>query len=153
MGLALANMRTAKAIDSGWRSMLLPISYMLCGLMMPKGQPFVVAELLTAGLICLTMGVVAWMGRTYTVGEAAYLRIVDDGPFAIVRHPVSGLRILSRVALLACWPSATNAILLGAAMCLTAFVILEEERFLRSVAKEYPDYARRVKYRLVPGVW
>ena len=81
-------------------------------------------------------------------------RVVDRGPYAVVRHPgYVG-------ALLAC-PLATP-LLLGArwawipALASTAMLVLRtalEDRLLRRELAGYAAYAARVRHRLLPGLW
>ena len=79
--------------------------------------------------------------------------VVTGGPYRYVRHPAYIGEILYELAvpvLLASWwamiPSGLAAILL---ILRTAL----EDRTLRAELAGYADYARRVRYRLVPGIW
>jgi protein-S-isoprenylcysteine O-methyltransferase Ste14 len=79
--------------------------------------------------------------------------VVERGPYRVVRHPAyiasvvhmagSGLALGSGAAL------AANAALTLLVVWRTAL----EDRTLRSELDGYADYARRVRFRLVPGVW
>jgi protein-S-isoprenylcysteine O-methyltransferase Ste14 len=80
-------------------------------------------------------------------------KVIDNGPYAIVRHPgyVSGFLVfigmpLSLGSLWALIP----AILL--CMLLVLRTIWEDET-LRDELTGYEEYTRRVRYRLIPGVW
>jgi protein-S-isoprenylcysteine O-methyltransferase Ste14 len=101
--------------------------------------------------------VFAWWGRIYLgrLWSAAVVkkvghRVVDSGPYRLVRHPIYTGLILSALATAAARGTATS--LLGAViMTLALFVKARiEERFLRAElgANAY-DYARRVPM-LVP---
>ena len=80
-------------------------------------------------------------------------RVVDQGPYATVRHP--------GYAALALWALATPFVLrsrwaLAPALFTVAWVVLRtalEDSFLRRGLAGYDAYARRVRSRLVPGVW
>ena len=79
--------------------------------------------------------------------------VVTGGPYRHVRHPAYIGEILYELAvpvLLASWwamiPSGLAAILLIVRTAL-------EDRTLRAELAGYADYARRVRYRLVPGIW
>jgi protein-S-isoprenylcysteine O-methyltransferase Ste14 len=80
-------------------------------------------------------------------------RVVDQGPYATVRHP--------GYAALALWALATPFVLrsrwaLAPALFTVAWVVLRtavEDAFLRRGLAGYDVYARRVRARLVPGVW
>src|SRR5262245_25736576 len=80
-------------------------------------------------------------------------KVIDTGPYAIVRHPMYASAVLLFIGiplLLSSW--------LGLAF--SAFFILgiawratQEERTLRAELSGYDDYLKRVRYRLLPGIW
>jgi protein-S-isoprenylcysteine O-methyltransferase Ste14 len=79
--------------------------------------------------------------------------IATGGPYRTVRHPAYAGALLYELAvpvLLASWPaliaSGLNVVLL---ILRTAL----EDRTLHAELAGYADYARRVRYRLLPGVW
>ena len=79
--------------------------------------------------------------------------VVTGGPYRTVRHPAYIGAILYELAvpvLLASWwamiPSGLCAILL---ILRTAL----EDRSLQAELTDYVEYAHRVRYRLVPGIW
>jgi protein-S-isoprenylcysteine O-methyltransferase Ste14 len=115
---------------------------------------------------------VAWLGLAgagalifWAITTNTYLsrmaRIQDDrgqvvitaGPYRHVRHPMYlGVILLflgTPVALGSWW-----ALLPGAAIA-ALFVLrtAKEDRMLREELPGYPEYARHVRYRLVPGIW
>ncbi len=80
-------------------------------------------------------------------------KVVDTGPYAVVRHPmyaaVIPLYVLSPLALGSFWA-------LVPAAFLPLFIIarmFNEEKVLRTELAAYRKYARRVKYRLIPKIW
>jgi protein-S-isoprenylcysteine O-methyltransferase Ste14 len=80
-------------------------------------------------------------------------KVVDTGPYAIVRHPfyVTALVLCGGIplALGSFWalvPAAFAALVL---VVRTAW----EDRTLHNELDGYKEYARRIRYRLVPGVW
>ena len=79
--------------------------------------------------------------------------VVSSGPYRWVRHPAYTGSILYEIAvsvLLASWPA------LIASGVSTALLILRtvlEDRTLQAELAGYADYARRVRYRLLPGIW
>jgi protein-S-isoprenylcysteine O-methyltransferase Ste14 len=80
-------------------------------------------------------------------------RVITTGPYAIVRHPMYSGGILYFVGLpllLGSWIGLALAPILIAALTLRIGV---EERTLTEALPDYADYARRVRYRLIPGVW
>jgi protein-S-isoprenylcysteine O-methyltransferase Ste14 len=80
-------------------------------------------------------------------------RVITTGPYAIVRHPMYAGAILYFVGLpllLGSWIGLALAPVLIVAL---SFRIGLEERSLTQALPDYADYARRVRYRLIPGVW
>jgi len=80
-------------------------------------------------------------------------RVVDNGPYAIVRHPgyVSACPFFVGMAL-----SLGSVWALIPAILSWLLLVLRtiwEDRTLRDELTGYKEYAQRVRYRLVPGVW
>ncbi|MBX3172153.1 MAG: isoprenylcysteine carboxylmethyltransferase family protein [Candidatus Eremiobacteraeota bacterium] len=80
-------------------------------------------------------------------------KLVDRGPYALVRHPGYSTGLLYFLGLglmlgswwaLCLWPIETAI--------LSARLVLEED-FLSEALEGYADYRRRVRYRLLPGLW
>jgi protein-S-isoprenylcysteine O-methyltransferase Ste14 len=80
-------------------------------------------------------------------------RVVDSGPYAVVRHPgYLGLMLGMPFSGLALGSFLAAAI----GFALTALIarrVLFEDAFLRRNLEGYAEYAARVRHRLVPGVW
>jgi protein-S-isoprenylcysteine O-methyltransferase Ste14 len=80
-------------------------------------------------------------------------RVVAEGPYAIVRHPMyTGLIAIgagSALALGSYW-----SLLAAAAWAvILALRLVREERTLSAGLAGYDAYLARVRYRLVPGLW
>lgn len=79
--------------------------------------------------------------------------VVDSGVYSVVRHPFyagTPLVFTGQALWLESWTAAVCAVLP------TLLVLLRltlEERFLQRELPGYSDYAKRVRYRLVPGIW
>jgi len=80
-------------------------------------------------------------------------RVISDGPYGVVRHPMyagSILWLLGTPLLLGSWWGVAAVPLLVAGL---AARIVGEERVLRRGLAGYPEYAQRVRFRLIPGLW
>jgi protein-S-isoprenylcysteine O-methyltransferase Ste14 len=79
--------------------------------------------------------------------------VVSTGPYRIVRHPGYAGWILSGLAapvMLGSWWAFLPAALAQGALTLRTAL---EDRTLREELLGYQDYARKVRYRLLPGIW
>jgi protein-S-isoprenylcysteine O-methyltransferase Ste14 len=80
-------------------------------------------------------------------------RVIDGGPYAIVRHPgyVSGFFFIIGMPL--CLGSEW-ALIPAVLFCLLLVVrTIWEDQTLRKELVGYEEYAQRVRYRLIPWVW
>jgi protein-S-isoprenylcysteine O-methyltransferase Ste14 len=80
-------------------------------------------------------------------------RVVSTGPYAWVRHPMYSGTVLFFVGmplLLGSWWGVALSPLFLVLFAVRAGI---EERTLRAGLPGYADYAARVRYRLLPGVW
>jgi protein-S-isoprenylcysteine O-methyltransferase Ste14 len=80
-------------------------------------------------------------------------RVVDTGPYSVVRHPgYAGLLLAMPFAGLALGSFISAGI--GAALSLMVVRrVMFEDAFLRQYLEGYTAYAARVPYRLIPGIW
>jgi protein-S-isoprenylcysteine O-methyltransferase Ste14 len=80
-------------------------------------------------------------------------RVVSSGPYAFVRHPMySGVMLFffGVPLLLGSWWGVAIAPVFAVLFAIRARI---EERALVEGLPDYADYAARVRYRLVPGLW
>jgi protein-S-isoprenylcysteine O-methyltransferase Ste14 len=80
-------------------------------------------------------------------------RVIDTGPYAVVRHPgYAGMIVGMPLSGLALGSWVASAI--GVALSLL-FIrrVLFEDGFLKENLQGYASYANRVKYRLIPCLW
>ena len=81
-------------------------------------------------------------------------RVINKGPYAVVRHPAYAAGILASVA---------GGLALNSLLSIIPFVVIAlpiliyrtmiEDQMLRDELAGYADYAAKVRYRLIPGVW
>jgi protein-S-isoprenylcysteine O-methyltransferase Ste14 len=80
-------------------------------------------------------------------------KVIDTGPYAVVRHPMYAAGIFMYmfipVALGSFW--AMIPLLLIPVMLI--FRLLDEEKAMIKGLKGYKRYMKKVKYRLIPGIW
>lgn len=80
-------------------------------------------------------------------------RVIDTGPYRFVRHPgyIAALFIFFGMALAlgSFWALVPAAVASALLVLRTSW----EDRLLRAELAGYDDYARQVRWRLVPGVW
>jgi protein-S-isoprenylcysteine O-methyltransferase Ste14 len=87
------------------------------------------------------------------VQTARHHRVISSGPYAFVRHPMySGIMLffVGVPLLLGSWWGVAIAPVFAVLFAIRARI---EERALVEGLPDYADYAERVRYRLVPGVW
>lgn len=79
--------------------------------------------------------------------------VVADGPYRTVRHPAYAGMIVFEPAmstLLASWWALLAS---GLSVILLVYRTALEDRTLQAELTGYVEYARQVRYRLVPGIW
>src|SRR5262245_40811531 len=80
--------------------------------------------------------------------------VVTTGPYAFVRHPgyTAGILIIAASGLaLGSWLAAALVVIFSLPFLL--YRVVTEDRILQAELAGYSDYAARVRWRLVPGIW
>ena len=117
-------------------------------------------QALGLALLVLSSAIIAWVFNENSFAAAVVRlqserghHVISSGPYAFVRHPMYSGAVLFMfgIALLlgSWWGVVTSpifAILFGVRTRI-------EERTLMTGLPDYADYAARVRYRLVPGMW
>jgi protein-S-isoprenylcysteine O-methyltransferase Ste14 len=80
-------------------------------------------------------------------------KVIDTGPYAIVRHPGYVGGILFCVGTALCLGSVWALIPAGLASFLLVLRTRWEDQTLQAELPGYQEYTERVRYRLLPGVW
>jgi protein-S-isoprenylcysteine O-methyltransferase Ste14 len=79
--------------------------------------------------------------------------VVETGPYRIVRHPMYAGAIPLMVGMALWLGSCAGALLAAVPISIIMLRVLTEERLLRRELPGYRDYARKVRWRMVPLVW
>jgi protein-S-isoprenylcysteine O-methyltransferase Ste14 len=80
--------------------------------------------------------------------------VINTGPYAFIRHPgyLAGiLIILASGVALGSWLA--TALLVILSLPFLSYRAITEDRFLQVELQGYRDYATRVRWRLLPGIW
>ena len=95
----------------------------------------------------------AFFSAVVRIQEERGHAVVSEGPYRVVRHPAyaGGLVacLATPVLLGSLWALLPVAIMLAGIFVRTAL----EDRTLREELPGYAEYARRTRYRLLPGLW
>jgi protein-S-isoprenylcysteine O-methyltransferase Ste14 len=104
-------------------------------------------------LIWWVMATNTYLSEVVRIQEERGHRVIKDGPYQFIRHPMYFGVILAVL----CVPLALGSwwSLIPAALIVILFIIRTalEDRTLQAELPEYKDYADVVRYRLFPGVW
>jgi protein-S-isoprenylcysteine O-methyltransferase Ste14 len=117
-------------------------------------------QVLGLAMYLLSIAFIMWVFRENSfaapvvkVQAARHQRVISSGPYAFVRHPMySGVMLyfLGIPLLLGSWWGVAIAPVFAVLFAIRARI---EERALVEGLPDYADYAARVRYRLVPGLW
>ncbi len=79
--------------------------------------------------------------------------VCDSGPYAIVRHPGYAGNLLALAGIIMALNSMWTLIPTAAAFVIAVIRTALEDKTLHEELPGYRDYARRVRYRLFPGIY
>jgi protein-S-isoprenylcysteine O-methyltransferase Ste14 len=88
-----------------------------------------------------------------TVRVESEQSVISTGLYGVVRHPMYAGTLPLMVAIPLALGSWWGLLLLIPLLPILAWRLLDEETVLRRDLPGYADYCRRVRYRLIPGVW
>jgi protein-S-isoprenylcysteine O-methyltransferase Ste14 len=109
--------------------------------------------LVVGGLILSQLVVVQNSYAAATITVEADQPLVSTGLYGVVRHPMYLGALIMMVGMPPALDSLWGLVAVAVALPVLAARILDEEKMLRQELPGYPEYASRVRKRLVPGVW
>jgi protein-S-isoprenylcysteine O-methyltransferase Ste14 len=118
------------------------------------------ACLLGYALLLMGLAIVTWAETvnkffepTVRIQSERGHRVIDTGPYAIVRHPgyFGGLNLFLGIAL--CLGSLWALIPAGLVSALLVVRTRWEDQTLQAELPGYKEYAQKVRYKLIPGAW
>jgi protein-S-isoprenylcysteine O-methyltransferase Ste14 len=148
LAVAYARRKPAQAFDRVGLGLGILAAALPLGTPYPETIAWPILAAGTAGYGLVLWSVVA-LGPRFGIGPADR-GLVTGGPYRFIRHPMYLGELLLRGALVAASPQPVFAA--GMLLGLTIIQVLRIQREER-VLGGYIDYASRVRFRLLPGVW
>jgi len=133
------------ALEDG-RFQWLPVPLWVCGL----GY---VLFLVGMGILTWAEAVNKFFEVTVRIQTERGQKVIDTGPYAVVRHPGYVAGILFCVGIALCLGSVWALIPAGLASFLLILRTRWEDQTLQAELPGYKEYTGRVRYKLVPGLW
>jgi protein-S-isoprenylcysteine O-methyltransferase Ste14 len=113
-----------------------------------------------AGEVLVVLGFfvifLVFRANTYTssvIEVAAEQRVIETGPYAVVRHPMYSGALVMFVGVPLALGSFVGLVTFVPIAAVIVWRLLEEERFLSTRLAGYQAYCEKTRYRLVPRVW
>jgi protein-S-isoprenylcysteine O-methyltransferase Ste14 len=133
------------ALDDG-RFHWFPVPWWLCALAY-------VLLLAGIGLLTFAQAVNKFFEPTVRIQTERGHKVIDTGPYAIVRHPGSVAGVLLSVGSGLSLGSVWALIPAGLASLLLILRTGWEDQTLQAELPGYKEYTERVRWKLIPGVW
>jgi protein-S-isoprenylcysteine O-methyltransferase Ste14 len=154
-----------KTWDKLWAALFTPLLlavYVVAGLEARDGAASLPLALWPLGLLLFVAGAALLTGsmvvnpffeKTVRIQTERGHRVIDTGPYAIVRHPgyvgFLGWILGTPLLLGSAWALVPALLSLAGVVVRTAL----EDRTLRAELEGYEAYTQKVRFRLLPGVW
>jgi protein-S-isoprenylcysteine O-methyltransferase Ste14 len=133
------------ALDDG-RFHWFPVPWWVCGV----GYVLFLAGM---GFVTWAEAVNKFFEVTVRIQTERGQKVIDTGPYAVVRHPGYVGGILFCVGTALCLGSLWALVPAGLASALLILRTQWEDQTLQAELPGYLEYSRRVRHRLLPGVW
>ncbi|WP_181178338.1 isoprenylcysteine carboxylmethyltransferase family protein [Mesorhizobium sp. B4-1-3] len=109
-----------------------------------------VADLVTIAGFVLCILCLWWLGRSFSIIAQAR-RLVTEGPYRMVRHPLYVCEAIVMLGLVLRNPRWATIVICAVALVFQYRRLVNEEKVLRSAFPEYDDYARATPM-LIPSI-
>ena len=133
------------ALDDG-RFHWFPVPWWVCGV----GYALLLAGI---GIVTWAEGVNKFFEVTVRIQTERRHSVIDTGPYAIARHPGYVGGILHAIGMALSLGSLWALIPAGFASMVLIVRTQWEDQTLQEELNGYKEYAMRVRYKLIPGVW
>jgi len=119
----------------------------------PSDNPniLLLASLVTIFGIAIALYSLRTLGRSFSIIPQAR-RLVQTGPYKLVRHPVYLGELISILGIVLARPSAITMAIYCLLIALLLYRALQEEKLLAGIFPEYDTYSLR-RARFIPGVF
>ena len=114
------------------------------------------------GALCVVAAFWGWVGVlransfasvTVRVQQERGQTVISTGPYAVVRHPMYAYALFLLIGMPLLLGSRWGLLGVPLAMPLLAARVLGEEDLLMQGLPGYREYAAKVRFRLLPGLW
>jgi protein-S-isoprenylcysteine O-methyltransferase Ste14 len=156
----VAERRPAQKIVQSVASLAFAALFVIAGFDQRYGWSQIATALVVVGdgLVATGLYIVFLVFRANTFTSAvvaveADQRLVSTGPYAVIRHPMYAgalLLLIGTPIAVGCW---WGLVAVAALAAVIVWRLIDEESVLLDRLPGYTEYRRRVKHRLVPGVW
>jgi protein-S-isoprenylcysteine O-methyltransferase Ste14 len=128
---------------------LLPIVFIQNSVMVFMGMLLIISSII--GMFACRH----YLGKFWTaeINLAESHKIIDTGPYRIVRHPIYTFAILMYLGMGMAFLSPWTGLLIGLIVAAYFLKTKEEDNYLQQNLAGYRDYVSRVRHRLLPGLW
>ena len=80
-------------------------------------------------------------------------KVISTGPYAIVRHPMYGAAVIMSIGIVLALGSWVGLLSLVPGILVLVWRLFDEEKILHKDLPGYTEYTRKVRWRLIPGIF